>query len=331
MPKVIRKLIVRKLQLWEKINDSDSLNSYLAAYDDVKRSIQQIIKRQELELVDNPNHKYINSAIGNRHRGVHLVDEIGCTVNDDVTTANMFQKEFANNFSPLVAFTLNAPSPNQRDQIFNASFMDTYTALTTSKSSSAGPDGISGRVLRNLSHILTLPISIIFQQSLAQGIFPSAWKVATFIPIHKKGARHSASTYRPISLCLTMRKALERIAREQLLSAIVKTKPLYNLQHGFFNGRLTLTNLLCAENITADAINFKKPYDIIIFDFSRAFDRVPHHLLFQDLNNRSISGKALERHAAKSGQIYSAPLWQVKSSLPPSVRQWLPPCCNLIS
>ena len=88
-------------------------------------------------------------------------------VNDDVTTANMFNKEFAKNFSPAVAFTLNAPSPNQHDQIFNTSFTDTYAVLATSSSSSAGPNGISGRVLRNLAHVLTITISIIFQQSLA--------------------------------------------------------------------------------------------------------------------------------------------------------------------
>ena len=190
---------------------------------------------------------------------------------------------------------LNAPSLNQSDQMFNASFIDTYSALATSNNSSAGHDGISGRILHNLAHVIALPISIIFHQSLAQGIFPSAWKVATVILIYKgKGARDDASTFRPISLCLTIGKALERIVGEQFLSAIVKTTPLCNLQHGFFNGRSTVTNLLCAENITADAINSKEPYDIISFDFSRAFDPVPHHLLLQDLADRGISGKALE-------------------------------------
>ena len=72
------------------------------------------------------------------------------------------------------------------------------------------------------------------------------------------------------------------------------TKPLFNLQHGFFNERSTVTNLLCAESIIADAINSEEPYDIISFDFSHAFDRVPHHLLLQDLADRGISGKALE-------------------------------------
>ena len=48
--------------------------------------------------------------------------------------------------------------------------------------------GISGRVLRNLAHVLALPTSIILQQSLAQDIFPSAWKEATVIPIHKEKA-----------------------------------------------------------------------------------------------------------------------------------------------
>ena len=44
----------------------------------------------------------------------------------------------------------------------------------------------------------------------------------------------------------------------------------------------------------ADAINFNEPYDIKSFDFCRTFDRVHHHLLLQDLADRSISRKALE-------------------------------------
>ena len=72
------------------------------------------------------------------------------------------------------------------------------------------------------------------------------------------------------------------------------TKPQCTVQHGFTRGRSTISNLLCAENELANAHNSKESYDIITFDFSRSFDRVPHHLLLNELAAHGITGSALQ-------------------------------------
>ena len=115
------------------------------------------------------------------------------------------------------------------------------------------------------------------------------------MPTYKeKGSRSCASSYRPISLCKTLGKALERLVRDQILSIVNFTKPLCDLQHAYIKGRSTVSNLLCAENESACALNSREPYDIFTLDFSRAFDRVPHHLLLEELSNRIITGSAFQ-------------------------------------
>jgi hypothetical protein len=294
VPRPIRALILKKRRLWRKIHDVQSLRAYTTACDKVKEAIRQYINRQELDLVEHPNqaafYKYVNRTLGKQQTQHQLVDDTGRAVTDDVIAACMFNREFASNFSPSTA-SVPVATAAHFSQAFNVTLQDTYTALASSSNSSPGPDSISGFVLRRLARTLALPLSIIFQQSLTQGVFPTAWKKATVIPIYKgKGSRALASSYRPISLCSTIGKTLERIVNKQVLEMC---QPLCKAQHGFTRGRSTVTNLLCAERDIADCTNNKHPYDVITFDFSRAFDRVPHHLLIQELADRGITGTAL--------------------------------------
>ena len=55
------------------------------------------------------------------------------------------------------------------------------------KQSAKGPDGYPGLLWSNLASSLSLPLSIIFNVSLATGILPSIWKLSYISPLHKKG------------------------------------------------------------------------------------------------------------------------------------------------
>ena len=104
--------------------------------------------------------------------------------------------EFAGNFSPIDAPPISHDASGHQ---FNITLPDTYTALCAPPSSSAGPYGVPGELLRRLAAVLTLLLSIVFQQSVVQGCFPSSWKKAIVVPIHKgNGPKDIASSYRQI-------------------------------------------------------------------------------------------------------------------------------------
>ena len=296
VPKHISALTLKKRRLWHKIHDVSSLQEYIAACDAVKGAINQHISKQELDLVSHPNlsrYNYVNRALGQQRCSHQLVDTSGNAFTDDAVAANMFNQEFVSNFSPAQMSQTSYCSNSEL--AFNITQLDTYKVLASSSNSAAGPDGISDTVLRKLAHVLALPLSIVFQQSVSHNTFPSAWKKAVVVPIYKgKGSKSSASSYRPISLCSTIGKALELIICDQIMAVVQNTKPQCTVQHGFTHGRSTISNLLCAENELANAHNSKESYEIITFDFSRAFDRVPHHLLLNELAAHGITGSALQ-------------------------------------
>jgi hypothetical protein len=52
---------------------------------------------------------------------------------------------------------------------------------------------------------------ILFNLSLSKSEFPTQWKIASVLPLFKKGDKSLISNYRPISLLSAVGKVFERI------------------------------------------------------------------------------------------------------------------------
>ena len=74
-----------------------------------------------------------------------------------------------------------------------------------------GPDGINPRVLMELVDVMAGPLLIIYQRSWESGEVPADWKLATAIPVYRKGVREDSENYRPLSLTSVPGKILEKI------------------------------------------------------------------------------------------------------------------------
>ena len=61
-------------------------------------------------------------------------------------------------------------------------------------------DRLSVRILQMSSDSISKHLSIIFWNCLKTGYFPTAWKKANVVPVHKKGNKEILNNYRPISL-----------------------------------------------------------------------------------------------------------------------------------
>ena len=104
--------------------------------------------------------------------------------------------------------------------------------------------------------------------------------------MHKKGSVHSPNNYRPVSLTCILCKAYEKLLREYILDGVEQV--LSSTQHGFMKGRSCLSNLLESIDAVNDLLAEGGCADILYFDFSKAFDSVPHHRLLVKLRNIGV-------------------------------------------
>ena len=84
----------------------------------------------------------------------------------------------------------------------------------------------------------------------------------------KKGSRHKATNYRPISLTSTIVKILESIIRTDLLTHLIENNILNHQQHGFVSRKLCLTNLLVTFEDWTCALDQGYCIDVIYLDYS---------------------------------------------------------------
>ena len=70
-------------------------------------------------------------------------------------------------------------------------------------------------------------------------------------------------------------------------------KILYDWQHGFRSKRSTETQLVTLIHELGKNLDNRKQTDITVLDFSKAFDKVSHQLLFTKLDHYGIRGSTL--------------------------------------
>ena len=131
-------------------------------------------------------------------------------------------------------------------------------------------------------------LSLIFQKSLTTGELPLSWLRANITPIFKKGDRSLASNYRPISLTSICCKILEHIIFSNIMNHFDQYAILTDRQHGFRRKHSTESQLILTTHDLANSLNNKSQTDMIIMDFSKAFDTVPHNRLLNKLNRYGI-------------------------------------------
>ena len=157
----------------------------------------------------------------------------------------------------------------------------------------AGPDGISNRVLRELSVELSNHFCHLFNCSLQTGVFPDTWKLSNVTPIDKGGNRSSPKTYRPVSVLCYPKKVFERVVFKHLYNHSNENQILTPLQSGFIPGDSTIKHVTCLYNFFTQALDSVKEVRVVFCDISKAFDRVWHEGLLLKLEAAGISGHLL--------------------------------------
>ena len=159
-----------------------------------------------------------------------------------------------------------------------------------SPSKASGPDNIPNRILKETATQISPFITKLFNQSLQIGKLPKDWNKANVTPIYKKGNRQDPANYRPVSLTCVSCKLMEHILCKHILSHLETHNILTDRQHGFRSGHSCESQLLITTHDIIQNIDKKIQTDVIILDFSKAFDTVPHSRLLAKLDHYGIDG-----------------------------------------
>ena len=82
--------------------------------------------------------------------------------------------------------------------------------------------------------------------------------------------------YRPISLTSAPCKITEHVIFHEMMSHLDTNQVLVNYQHGFRKKLSCDTQLICKVEEIARSLDKGEETDLIIMDFTKAFDSVPH-------------------------------------------------------
>ena len=163
-------------------------------------------------------------------------------------------------------------------------------------SKATGSDGIPANILHTCADELAGSLTCIFNESLATGIFPILYKIASVTPLLKAGDPCPASNYRPISLLPIVSKLLEKIVLKQLRKYIEDNPDLNILppqQFAYRSHHSTEDALSCAINRWQCSLEERNVVGVFFLDMSKAFDRIRHDTLLDDLFQCGIGGTAL--------------------------------------
>ena len=86
---------------------------------------------------------------------------------------------------------------------------------------------------------------------------------------------------------------MESIIKDSVLEHLKTNKYLLNSQHGFVPGRSVTTNLIEYLNEITAALDDGIPFDVVMVDFRRAFDRVPFGGMLAKVKAHGIDGDLL--------------------------------------
>ena len=120
--------------------------------------------------------------------------------------------------------------------------------------SSTGPISIPNIFIKKIAHKLMYPLSWAINKSLDYGYFPNILKLGKQTPVFKSG-KHTVNNFRPITVCSSFSKIVEKIVRDRLSVFLKDSNILNKNQFGFRTGHSTSHALINLFEATLDGLD----------------------------------------------------------------------------
>ena len=245
------------------------------------------------------------------------VDQIAALFSDYVTAAESINSDFCKCFVKSENFPSFRVMNNAKDICNEIDVLKILEKLPSNKS--CGSDSIIPILLKVSADVLARPLCKIFNLSFHRGILPSVWKLADVCPV-PKSRPIVKDQLRPISLLPILEKVFEKIVLKRyyapLINSYDSSQFAYRPESSTVCALLTIQEYILQflDDPNVSAVRF------MTFDMSRAFDRVPHHLLLKCLSELDLPDRPVFVNWLNSylhGRQQRVKLGEIKSSLSP--------------
>ena len=124
------------------------------------------------------------------------------------------------------------------------------------------------------AEIIAPTITELFNQCIAQSIFPTSFKLAEIIPIHKTGAKSDMNNYRPIALLSPFSKIFELHLQKCLIEFFNKNNVINKKQFCFKENSSTDLAVLDTVEHISKALDKNLVTCSIFLDLAKAINTV---------------------------------------------------------
>lgn len=261
-------------------------------------------------------------------KNVNIINNEGLEVTDNTEKANVFNDYFINvgtKMSQKIKKIENLPNNVLENHSIQSSIF--LTPITKNEiieiigslknNSSAGPDGISVKLIKSIHLNIIKPLLHIINLTIKTGVIPYQWKESSVTPVHKSGDYKNLNNYRPISVISNFAKIFEKYLKNRLVEFFDKHDVITDRQFGFKKN--TSTEHAVLDLIKEIALNLDKSKKCmaVFLDLAKAFDTVSHKILLKRLQSIGIRGPAIallenyltnRKQCVRIDDIYSDPL-----------------------
>ena len=206
----LKKSVKTKARLHKRAKKSGKLDRYRKFQKECKKQFRQAeykhINSVIQEGLDNnyskPFWKYVKCRKQD-NIGVSPLKQKGNLISDSKSKADILVEQFQSEFTKLTDSIMpnmsNRTIPKMDEIVIDSNGVEKLLSnLKTFKS--VGPDSIPNLVLKSCAKELSVGLSTIFQFSIGTGSLPTEWRDANISHVFKKGDKHLAENYRPVSL-----------------------------------------------------------------------------------------------------------------------------------
>lgn len=152
-----------------------------------------------------------------------------------------------------------------------------------------GDDEITIEYLKHMGDKATSLLTKLYNSIYETGIIPNEWLQSTFITLPKKPKARKCKDYRTISLMSHTLKVFLRIIYHRIRAKC--EDHLSNSQFGFRKGLGTREAILSLVVMAERCLDMRKDLYVCFVDYEKAFDRIKHEKIIEELNRIGLDGK----------------------------------------